>query len=80
MTSVSFGFLFYSSDNFINVETIQIIMKLAPTFICENCNFRYRSKSGKTVPPAMCPNCGTEGSMIVQPDANDLIREVSEIF
>ena len=55
-------------------------MKLAPTFICESCNFRFRSKTGKTVPPIMCPNCGKEDTMIVQPDANDLIREVGEVF
>jgi hypothetical protein len=55
-------------------------MKLAPTFICEHCNFRYSPRSGKTVPPKMCPNCGKEDVMIVQPDANALLREVDQIF
>ena len=55
-------------------------MKLAPTFICENCNFRYKSKAGRTQPPSMCPNCGKNGCMIVQPDANALLRDVGSIL
>ena len=60
--------------------SISYTMKLAPTFLCEYCNFRYRSKAGRTTPPNICPNCGKERTMIVQPDADDLIREVSQIF
>jgi len=55
-------------------------MKLAPTFFCENCNFKYRSKSGKMEPPTMCPNCGKEGTMVIQPDAATLLREVGDMF
>ena len=47
-------------------------------FICTYCNFRYTPRSGKTVPPDTCGNCGTPGALMVEPDAEALLNEVTE--
>ena len=55
-------------------------MKLAPTFVCQDCSFSFQPKSGRTTPPHVCPNCGREGTMIVRPDADTLLKDIDNIF
>ncbi len=44
------------------------------TFFCTHCRFRYSPKSQRKDPPSLCGNCG-KGPMIVEPDAEQILRD-----
>ncbi len=49
-------------------------------FRCIHCRFSYAPKSGKKDPPAMCGNCGKTGSLRIDPDAEQILRDVDELM
>lgn len=49
-------------------------------FACVKCKFRFSPRnSANTKPPARCPYCSREGTIITERSADDLVRDVDEI-
>ncbi len=42
---------------------------------CRNCKFKYTPRTTKAELPSRCGNCGSVGSIQVEPDADQILRE-----
>lgn len=62
----------------VNIEEIRKVNMAR--FRCVNCRFSYVPKSGKKDPPAICGNCGKTGSLRIDPDAEQILRDVNELM
>ncbi len=49
-------------------------------FQCRKCKYKFTPKGGVDVLPKRCGYCGVEGSVIRQMPAEDLIRNVDDMF
>lgn len=49
------------------------------TFVCSKCRFKWKPRAETAKVPARCGNCGTEGSVRVEPDAEQILRESAEM-
>lgn len=49
------------------------------TLFCKHCRFKWKPRTETAPMPARCGNCGTVGSVCVEPDANQILREADEM-
>lgn len=50
-------------------------------FVCQKCTFRFSPKNlEKKEPPARCPYCDTEGTVIVEQSAEELVKDIDDII
>ncbi len=44
-------------------------------FLCRSCRFKFSPRVPRTDPPKRCGNCGGEGTIEKEPDAEQILRE-----
>ncbi len=49
------------------------------TLFCNHCRFKWRPRTSSSKIPERCGNCGTEGSVRIEPDAEQILRESAEM-
>ncbi|HZX12044.1 MAG TPA: hypothetical protein VFE88_01135 [Candidatus Nanoarchaeia archaeon] len=46
-----------------------------PVFFCTHCKFKYTPKSERKDTPSTCGNCGNRNTLILEPDAEQILKE-----
>lgn len=52
---------------------------MARTLICRHCRFKWKPKTDNLKIPEICSNCGSRGSVGIEPDADQILRESDEM-
>lgn len=52
---------------------------MAKTLFCRHCRFKWKPRTEGAPIPVRCGNCGTVGSVGVEPDANQILKESNEM-
>lgn len=51
-------------------------------FVCTKCKYKFTPKSPRRSdnPPARCPYCAREGSLVREKSAEELVKDVDEMI
>lgn len=49
------------------------------TFFCTKCRFKWKPRAERKSLPEICGNCGGKGTVRIEPDAEQILRESSEM-
>ncbi len=49
------------------------------TLFCRHCKFKWKPRTETMKIPERCGNCGSVGSVGIEPDANQILKEADEM-